>query len=300
MVLILKEDTLKSWNDGPVKQSILDFLESSVEEGPNYVKPEARIATFDNDGTLWVEKPMPAQLEFLSRVFTVTAQNDPSLRSQQPYKAFLERDKTFLQKAVEQNPEAMVALENAFAREWPGKTPDEFEAEVKEFFATVKQQKFSANFTELVYKPMLELFDLLKNYEYRVFVCSGGTRDFMRAISEETWGLFKENVIGTDSEYEYDKGTLKRVSKLLGAIAIGPGKVEHIFAQTGLLPVLAAGNGDVDIEMLESAKFRLFIHHDDDEREYAYEDGAEKIFAIAKEKNYTIVSMKNDWKEIFR
>ena len=157
MVLILQEDTLKSWNEGSVKQSILDFLESSVEEGQNYVKPEARIATFDNDGTLWVEKPMPAQLEFLSRAFAVTAQNDPPLRNQQPYKAFLERDMTFLQKAVEQDPEAMVALENAFAREWSGKTPHEFEAEVKEFFAAVKQRKFAANFTELVYKPMLEL-----------------------------------------------------------------------------------------------------------------------------------------------
>ncbi|MGZ4921810.1 MAG: HAD family hydrolase [Halobacteriota archaeon] len=296
----MKEDTLKSWNDGPVKQSILDFLKSSIEEGPNYVRPEARIATFDNDGTLWVEKPMPAQLDFLFRVFTVTVRDDPSLRDKQPYRAILERDETFFQKAVEQNPEAMVALEDADAREWSGITSDEFEAEVREFFATAKHVKFAANFTELVYKPMLELFDLLKDYKYRVFVCSGGTRDFMRVISEETWGIFKENVIGTDSEYEYSKGALTRVNKLLGGIALGPGKVEHIFAQTGQLPVLAAGNGDVDIEMLESAKFRLFIHHDDDEREYAYENGAEKIFAIAKEKNYTIVSMKNDWKEIFR
>jgi phosphoserine phosphatase len=300
MALISKEDTLKSWNDGPAKQSILNFLKSSTEEGPNYVKPEARIATFDNDGTLWVEKPLPAQLEFLARVFAKTAQNDPSLRSKQPYRAILERDGTFFQKAVEQNPEAMVALEDAFAREWSGKTPDEFEAEVKEFFATVKQEKFVENFTELVYKPMLELFDLLKNYEYRVFVCSGGTRDFMRVISEETWGIFKENVIGTDSEYEYSKGTLTRANKLLGRIALGPGKVEHIFAQTGHVPVVAAGNGDVDIEMLESAKFRLFIHHDDDEREYAYENGAERILAIAKEEDYTIVSMKNDWKEVFK
>jgi phosphoserine phosphatase len=193
-----------------------------------------------------------------------------------------------------------MALEGAFAREWSGKTPDEFEAEVKEFFATVKQEKFAANFTKLVYKPILELFDLLKNYEYRVFVCSGGGRDFMRVISEETWGIFKENVIGTASQYEYNKGTLTRVDKALGGIALGPGKVEHIFAQTGRLPVFAAGNGDVDIEMLEPAKFRLFIHHDDEEREYAYENGAEKLFAIAKEKDYTIVSMKNDWNEIFR
>jgi phosphoserine phosphatase len=299
MVLISNEHTLKSWSDGSVKQSILDFLKSSIEEGPNYVKPADRIATFDNDGTLWVEKPMPVQLDFLSRAFAIATQNDPSLASKQPYKAILERDETFFQ-ALEQNPEAIMSLEDAFAREWAGKTPDEFEAEVKEFFATVKQEKFAANFTELVYKPMLELFDLLKNYEYRVFVCSGGGRDFMRIISEETWGIFKENVIGTALEYEYNKGTLKRADKVLGGIDLGPGKVEHIFAQTGRLPVFAGGNGDGDIEMLESAKFRLFIRHDDGEREYAYENGAEKLFTIAKEKNYTIVSMKNDWKEVFR
>ena len=300
VALISNDDILKSWNDGPVKQSILNFLKSSIEEGPNYVKPVDRIATFDNDGTLWVERPMPAFLDFLFRVFATTAQKNPSLASAQPYKAILERDETFFQKAIEQDHKAIVALEGAFAREWTGKTPDEFEAEVKEFFATVKQEKFAANFTKLVYKPILELFDLLKKYEYRVFVCSGGGRDFMRVISEETWGIFKENVIGTASQYEYNKGTLTRVDKALGGIALGPGKVEHIFAQTGRLPVFAAGNGDVDIEMLESAKFRLFIHHDDEEREYAYENGAEKLFAIAQEKDYTIVSMKNDWNEIFR
>ena len=300
MVLISNEDALETWNDGPIKQSILDFLKSSIEEGPNYVKHADRIATFDNDGTLWVEQPVPVQLDFLFRVFANTAQNDPSLASKEPYKAILERDETFFQKALEQDPEAIMALEGAFAREWSGKTPDEFEAEVKEFFATVKQERFAANFTDLVYKPMLELFDLLKSCEYRVFVCSGGGRDFMRIISEKTWGIFKENVIGSASEYEYNQGTLTRGDKVLGGVALGPGKVEHIFAQTGRLPVLAAGNGDGDIEMLESARFRLLVHHDDDEREYAYENGAEKLFAIAKEKDYTIVSMKNDWNEIFR
>jgi len=300
MALISNEDTLKSWNDGPVKQSILEFLKSSTQEGPDYVKPADRIATFDNDGTLWVEQPVPVQLNFLFRVFANTAQNDPSLASKQPYKAILERDMTFFQKAVEQDPEAIMALEGAFAREWSGKTPDEYEAEVKEFFATVKQEKFAANFTDLVYKPMLELFDLLKSYEYRVFVCSGGSREFMRIISEETWGIFKENVIGFSFQVEYHDGVLTRGDTVLGGVAIGPGKVEHIFARTGRLPVFAVGNGDVDIEMLESARFRLLVHHDDDEREYAYENGVEKILAIAKEKKYAIASMKNDWKQIFR
>ena len=122
----------------------------------------------------------------------------------------------------------------------------------------------------------------------------------MRIISEDAWGVFKENVIGLAPEYEYRNGTLIRLGKVLGGIALGPGKVEHIYARTGRLPVFAAGNGDVDIEMLESAKFRLFINHDDDKREYAYKSGAERIFALAKEKDYTIVSMKNDWKKIFK
>ena len=299
MVLISNADKLKSWNDGLVKQSILDFLNSSIEKGRDYVKPEDRIATFDNDGTLWVEKPMPVQLNFVFRVFAKTVQNNPSLLDKQPYKAILKRDETFFKMAIEQNPEAIMALEDAMAREWSGKTPDEFEAEVKEFFAKVKPEKFAKNFTELVYKPMLELFDLLKTYEYRVFVCSGGGRDFMRIISEETWGIFKENVIGSAPNYEYNNGTLKRLDTILGGLALGPGKVEHIFSQTGRLPVFAGGNSDIDVEMLESAKFRLLINHDDDEREYYYENGAEKILTIAKEKNYTIVSMKNDWNEIF-
>ena len=278
----------------------IDFLNSSVEEGLNYVKPEDRIATFDNDGTLWSEKPLPIQLNFVFRAFVKTAKKDPSLVNKQPYKSILEKDETFFHKVLIQEPDAIMSLEDAFAREWAGTTPDEFEAEVKDFFATVKPDKFATNFTELVYKPMLELFDLLKDYEYRVFVCSGGGRDFMRIISEETWGVFKENIISSASEYEYNNGTLKRLGTVHGGIAFGPGKVEHIFARTGRFPVFAGGNGDVDIEMLESAKFKLFINHDDDEREYSYENGAEKILEIAKEKDYTIVSMKNDWKEIFK
>jgi phosphoserine phosphatase len=147
---------------------------------------------------------------------------------------------------------------------------------------------------------MLELFDLLNDYQYRVFVCSGGGRDFMRVISEETWGIYKENVIGSASEYEYKNNALIRLDKIPGGVTLGPGKVEHIYARTGRLPIFASGNGDVDIEMLESAKFRLFINHDDNEREYAYKGGAEKLLKIAKENDYTIVSMKNDWKDIFK
>lgn len=243
---------------------------------------------------------MPVQLNFLFLAFAKTAKNNPSLVDKQPYKALLEKDVTFFRDAIEQNPEAIKLLEVAFAQQWAGKTPDEFEADVKEFYATEKPLKFADNFTELVYKPMLELFDLLNDYQYRVFVCSGGGRDFMRVISEETWGIYKENVIGSASEYEYKNNALIRLDKVLGGVTLGPGKVEHIYARTGRLPIFAGGNGDVDIEMLESAKFRLFINHDDNEREYAYKNGAEKILKIAQDNNYTIVSMKNDWNHIFK
>ena len=275
-------------------------MDSTVEDGLNYVQPEDRIATFDNDGTLWAEKPAPVQFQFILRVFSNRVKIEPSLADEQPYKAIVERDEAFFRDIFEQAPEAVRSIEGALAREWTGKTPDEFEKQVKVFFATVKPEKFASNFTELAYKPMIELFDLLKDYEYRVFICSGGGRDFIRTISEKTWGIYKENVIGSAPEYEYADGNLKRLAKVLGGIDLGPGKVEHIFARTGRLPVFACGNGDVDIEMLESAKFQLVINHDDNEREYAYENGANELLSIAKEKDYTILSMKNDWKEIFK
>ncbi|MFZ0441576.1 MAG: haloacid dehalogenase-like hydrolase, partial [Methanobacterium sp.] len=172
---------------------------------------------------MWAEKPTPVQLHFLFIAFAKTAQNDPSLADKQPYKAIIEKDETFFQSVIEQRPESIMALEDALSRQWAGKTPQEFDMEVKEFFKTVKPERFASKFTDLVYKPMLELFDLLKDYKYRVFVCSGGGRDFMRVISEDTWGIFKENVIGTASEYEYNNGSLKRINTVLGEIALGPG-----------------------------------------------------------------------------
>ena len=121
---ISNRDKLKSWKEGPVKQSIIDFLNSSIEEGPNYIKPEDRIATFDNDGTLWAEKPIPVQLNFLFQAFAKTAKNNPSLAEKQPYKALLEKDAIFFKNAIEQNPAAIKLLEVAFAQQWAGKTPE--------------------------------------------------------------------------------------------------------------------------------------------------------------------------------
>jgi phosphoserine phosphatase len=193
----------------------------------------------------------------------------------------------------------VAALLRAFTRSWAGTTPDEFDAQVREWLQTARQPKLGVLYIELVYKPMRELLDLLKANEFRVFVASGGGRDFMRAFAEQTWGIHKENVIGTAAEYTYADGKIVRAERALGNLDFGPGKPEHIFAQTGRLPVFAGGNADVDIEMLEASRFALLVNHDDEEREFGYTKGAEKSLAKAEELGWTVVSMKSDWQTVF-
>jgi hypothetical protein len=181
-----------------------------------------------------------------------------------------------------------------------GMTTEEFQKIATDWIATARDPRFKKPYTELVYQPMLELFDLLREREFRVFVCSGGGRDFMRVFAEELWGIHKENVIGSAAAYTYAGGKLVRSAALLGGVDVGPGKPEHIFAQTGRLPVFAGGNADVDIEMLESATFALLVNHDDDAREFSYTKGAETSLTKAKELGWTVVSMKDDWTTVFK
>jgi len=296
----MTETVLGSWNEGPARQAVLDFVASATTPGPGFVAVADRIAAFDNDGTLWVEQPLPPQFDFVFRKWGEEIKQDPSLASQQPYKAIIERDMAFLGGLAVQEPEVVGALLRAFSRSWAGTTPDEFDAQVREWLQTARQPKLGMPYIELVYQPMLELIELLKANQFRVFVTSGGGRDFMRVFAEDAWGIHKENVIGTAAEYSYADGRIVRGEHTLGGLDLGPGKPEHIFAQTGRLPVFAGGNGDVDIEMLESARFALLVNHDDEEREFGYVNGAEKSLAKAKELGWTVVSMKNDWKTVFK
>jgi phosphoserine phosphatase len=292
-------EALACWRDGPARRAIVDFVTSATQEGAGFVPVADRIATFDNDGTLWVEQPMPPQFDFVFRGWAEEAREDPSLASQQPYKAVLERDEAFFEGVATQDPQVVETLERAFTRSWSGTAPEEFDAQVRKWLRTAKQPKLGAPYNKLAYKPMLELLDYLRDHQFRVFVCSGGGRDFMRVFAEETWGIYKENVIGTAARYRYVDGAIVRSEQLLGGLDMGPGKPEHIFAQTGRLPALAAGNADVDIEMLESARFALLLNHDDDEREFAYTKGAEISGKRAEELGWTVVSMKNDWTTVF-
>jgi phosphoserine phosphatase len=292
-------DMLTSWNEGPAKQAIVDFVTSATQRGPGFVAVADRIATFDNDGTLWVEQPLPPQFDFVFRKWAEEIKADPSLAGQQPYKAIVEKDPAFFGALAIQDPDAVEPLLTAFARSWAGTAPEDFDAQVREWLQTVKQPKLGVLYVELVYKPMLELLDLLKAHEFRVFVCSGGGRDFMRVFAEDAFGIYKENVIGTAAEYSYTDGRIVRAEHVLGSLDVGPGKPEHIFAQTGRLPVFAGGNADVDVEMLSAAKFSLLVNHDDEEREFAYTNGAERSLTKANELGWTVASMKNDWNTVF-
>jgi phosphoserine phosphatase len=295
----MTESPLASWNEGKAKAAILSFVDRATTRGLDFVAPADRIATFDNDGTLWVEQPMPPQFDFVFGHWAAEIKADPSLAKQQPYKAIIEKDPAFLQGVATQDPATIDALLKAFGRSWVGTTPEEFDAQVRAWLQTAKQPKLGVLYADLVYKPMIELLALLRANEFRVFVCSGGGRDFMRVFAEDTWGILKENVIGSAAEYSYTDGKIVRGEHPLGTIDVGPGKPEHIFAQTGRLPAFAGGNADVDIEMLSAAKFSVIVNHDDDKREFAYTSGADASFAKAKELGWTVISMKNDWNTIF-
>jgi phosphoserine phosphatase len=296
----MTEAPLQSWKDGPAKQAILGFVTAVVTEGgAEFVPATDRIASFDNDGTLWVEQPLPPQFDFVFRRWADEVKVDPAMAQQQPYKALLEKDMGFLAGIATQEPDVVAGLLEAFGRTWAGTTPEEFDAQVREWLANVKQSSLGVPYVELVYQPMLELLDYLAANEFRVFVCSGGGREFMRVFAEDTWGIHKENVIGTAAEYTYADGKIVRAKHALGGLDVGPGKPEHIFAQTGRLPLFAGGNADVDIEMLEAAKFSLLVNHDDAEREFSYVNGAEKSLEKASELGWNVVSMKDEWTTVF-
>ena len=295
----MSDAVLASWNEGKAKKDILDFVKRATTKGPDFVPLTDRIATFDNDGTLWVEQPLPPQFDFVFGHWAEEIKADPSLAQKQPYRAIIEKDAAFLAGVATQDPATVKALLEAFGRSWKGTTPEEFESQVRHWLDTAKQPKLGVRYAELVYKPMLELLDHLRANQFRVFVVSGGGRDFMRVFAEETWGVYKENVIGTAAEYSFSDGRITRGEHALGNLNVGPGKPEHIFAQTGRLPAFAGGNADVDIEMLSAAKFSVIVNHDDAEREFAYTSAAESSFAKAKELGWTVISMKDDWNTVF-
>ena len=289
------QDALPGWSDGPARSAVLEFIQSVTTPGDSYVPPAARIATFDNDGTLWCEKPLYVQADFLFRRFVAMVKEDPQRAREQPYKAVVERDSEWLSDIYAHVPELVKGVTEAYS----GITTDAFEAEVCAFFAAATHPTLGVPYTEVAYRPMLELMQLLTANDFKVYVCSAGGRDFVRAVCEQLYGLPRDRVIGSATTLEYRDGHLYRTAGVEKPLDDGPGKVVHIWTRTGHTPLFAGGNADGDVQMLEAARFALLVHHDDAEREFAYDAGAENALSAANAHDWTVVSVKKDFKTVF-
>jgi phosphoserine phosphatase len=292
---VTTDDTLPSWTEGAARAAILEFVRSVTEPGDSFVAPPERIATFDNDGTLWCEKPLYPQADFIFRRWRAMMKAAPELAKEQPYKALAEGDLEWLGDVYAHVPEIVKGVTAAYE----GITVDAFESAVHEFFAAGRHPTLGAPYTTVTYRPMRELIAYLEANEFTVYICSAGGRDFVRPISDQLYGIPRERVIGSATTLEYRDSDLYRTAGIEQPIDDGPGKPVHIWTRTGRRPLFAGGNSDGDIQMLETARFALLLHHDDDTREFAYDAGAERALTEAAEKSWTVVSMKDDFATVF-
>jgi len=290
-----EQSALPGWVHGPARSAVLEFIRSVTTPGDSFVPASARIATFDNDGTLWCEKPLYVQADFLVRRFVAMVKEDPRRAQEQPYKAVVEGDREWLKDIYAHVPELLRGVTEAYE----GITVEAFEAAVSDFFESARHPTLGVPYTEVTYRPMRELMALLTANDFKVYVCSAGGRDFVRAVCERVYDLPRDRVIGSATTLEYRDGHLYRTAGVEQPIDDGPGKPVHIWTRTGRKPLLAGGNADGDVAMLEAARFALLVHHDDAEREFAYDEGAEKALAAAQAQGWTVVSMKKDFKTVF-
>jgi phosphoserine phosphatase len=299
-----KADPLPSWNDGPVKQAILGFVARVTMEGSSdFLPEEERIAVFDNDGTLWQEKPA-VQGAFLVERVKALAAKDPSLRQRQPFKAVLEGDVDTLMEGGEK------ALMELFAATHANMTQEQFQAEVSQFLKTARHPKLGVPYTQLAYQPMLELLQYLRDNGFQTWISSGGGIDFMRVFSEEVYGIPPERVIGSSLEEKFEKRGGKDVlwrEPRLDHLNDKEGKPVGNDLHIGRSPVFVAGNvrSGGDIAMLSAShqrrgpSFQLLINHDDAAREFAYQEKDSASLRAAKEGGWNVVSMRDDWKSVF-
>ena len=302
------QDPLPSWNDTAPKKAIIAFVEKVTKEGsPDFVAVPERIATFDNDGTLWAEKPLPFQLFFAIDRVKAMAPQHPEWKTTEPFASLLKGDMNGVMASGEKGLLAIVAATHT------GMTTDVFTQEVKDWIATAKNPKTGMLYSEMVYQPMLELLNYMRANGFKTFIVSGGGVEFMRAWAEKAYGIPPEQVVGSAGKMKLEMLNGKPVLiKLptLDYIDDKDGKPVGIQSRIGRRPIASFGNSDGDQQMLEwtmagsGARFALYVHHDDAAREFAY-DRTDKLAALNKgwdeaiAKGWTVVSMKDDWKVIF-
>ncbi len=304
------QDPLPSWNAGPAKQAIIEFVTATTDTAsPKFVPPAERIATFDQDGTTWVEQPMYTQVMYCLERVPAVVKAKPELKNVEPFKTVLSGNREAMAKLT------MKDLEKILAATLTGMTVEQFNAEVKEWLAVAKHPRWKRSYTELVYQPMQEVMQYFRANGYKTYFVTGGGQDFVRAYSEKVYGIPPEQVVGSAgaTKFGYDKNgkpILTKVPKLL-LNDDKAGKPEGIHLVIGRRPVAAFGNSIGDKQMLEytqegdGARLMVLVHHDDADREYAYGPTSkigtfsDALMAQAKQKGWVVVSMKNDWKRIF-
>ncbi len=295
-------DPLPSWNEGQLKKDIIDYVNRVSKEGSaDFISIEDRIATFDNDGTLWAERPYVQELFAFYQVKKMV-EADPSLAKKQPFKAVIEHDKAFFEKGGDK------ALIQLIAATHTGTTEEEFEKSALDFFSTATYPGRNVTINKITYLPQIELLNYLRANGFKTFICTGGTIEFVRSVSSQLYGIPKEQVIGTTFKYKYVDSTnqIVRTAELEifnDKVNKPVGIQEHI----GKRPVFACGNegGAGDIAMLKysqgskHASFQMIVNHDDSTREFAYQEKDSASLKAAAKYKWHVISMKNDWKEIF-
>ncbi|MGB2079459.1 MAG: HAD family hydrolase [Vibrio sp.] len=301
-------DPLPSWNDGPAKESIINFVESTTDKSsPDFIPVSSRIATFDNDGTLWPEKPAYFQLFFAIDQIKKLAPQHPDWKTKEPFASVLKGD---LKTALAGGEKAIVEMVYATHA---GMSQEAFQQSVRDWLATAKHPTTDMPYTKMVYQPMLEVLQYLRDNDFKTYIVSGGGLDFMRVWTEEVYGIPPEQVVGSriETKVEVKDGNpvIMRAPKI-SFIDDKAEKVNGINQHIGRRPVAAFGNSDGDLQMLQyttagdGKRFGLYVHHTDSEREWAYDKDSsvgalEQGLIEAKNRGWTVVDMKNDWKTIY-
>lgn len=309
----MANDLLASWMDGTAKGAIVDFVARITREGkPDFVPPEARIAVFDNDGTLWCEKPVMIHGDFLFRRLAVMAEQDPTLRTRQPWKAVVEKDYGWLGGAITKHYQGddsdLKMMAGGLFKAYEGTTIEEFETTAANFLRSAEHPLLKRPYLKCTYQPMIELLRYLEANGFINYIASGSGRDFMRPITRDIYGIPPERVIGSTVALEYrDDGEVANITHKaeLDIFDDGPVKPVRIWSRIGRRPIFAAGNSNGDIPMLRFCQhpsrpsLSLLLNHDDEKREYAYQAGAEESLKRAGQHGWTVVSLKNDWNTVF-
>jgi phosphoglycolate phosphatase-like HAD superfamily hydrolase len=302
-------DPLPSWNDNATKAQIIGFVHAVIDpDDPAFVEPSARIATFDNDGTLWVEQPMYAEMAFALYRVRDLAQVHPEWKTQEPFRAVIENDQEALMAA------GMHGLLEIILASHTGMSAALFDNIATEWVREARHPKYDKPYTELAYQPQLELLRYLEANGFKTFIVSGGSVEFMRTYTEEVYGIPRERVVGSSIETQYEvqggKPVLLRLPQV-DFVDDKAGKPVGIYEHIGRKPILAFGNSDGDFELLQwttagggGARLGLLLCHDDAKREYAYDRDSpvgklDRALDAAAASGWVVVSMKNDWKTVF-